>query len=289
MTAAGAEHPLVGEGVTRGIVRVGDTVRRPVRPFTATVHAYLAHLRRAGFTAAPEPLGFDEHGREILAYVPGAVPRAPLPDETAGEAVLVALARLIRRLHEAARGWTPPPEATWGDIPGAETVDIPPADGDPELVSHRDYCPGNVVFRAGLPAALIDFDLARPTTRLYDIANAVYWWVPLLDPRDRAPGFAGLDAARRVAVFADAYGMTARQRAALVPVAHRMIRRFHATARAAAAVDPVFRGFWEGGVKDRLPRARAWLEHEGPVIAARLTGETATPPRMGPSMGCDRP
>jgi hypothetical protein len=36
-----------------------------------------------------------------------------------------------------------------------------------ELVSHCDYYPGNVVFRHGLPAALIDFDLAHPTTRLY--------------------------------------------------------------------------------------------------------------------------
>jgi Ser/Thr protein kinase RdoA (MazF antagonist) len=34
----------------------------------------------------------------------------------------------------------------------------------PELVSHRDYCRGNVIFRGELPAGLIDFDLARPTT-----------------------------------------------------------------------------------------------------------------------------
>ena len=38
-----------------------------------------------------------------------------------------------------------------------------------------------------LPAALIDFDLARPTTRLYDIGNALWWWAPLRDPQDRAP------------------------------------------------------------------------------------------------------
>ena len=57
---------------------------------------------------------------------------------------------------------------------------------EPELIAHMDYCPGNVVFREGLPVALIDFDLARPTTRLNDIANALYWWAPLLDPRDRA-------------------------------------------------------------------------------------------------------
>jgi hypothetical protein len=30
--------------------------------------------------------------------------------------------------------------------------------------------------RDGLPVALIDFDLAKPTTRLYDIANALWYW-----------------------------------------------------------------------------------------------------------------
>ncbi len=35
-----------------------------------------------------------------------------------------------------------------------------------------------MVFRDGLPVALIDFDLAHPTTRLYDIANALWYWAP---------------------------------------------------------------------------------------------------------------
>jgi aminoglycoside phosphotransferase (APT) family kinase protein len=160
-------EPLVGDGVTPGIVRIGDTVRRPVRPFTRTIQAYLAHLHQVGFTAAPVPLGIDEQGREVLSYVPGDVPRNPLPPETAGEEVLVALARLIRALHEASAGWTPPPDAVWGGTPGTPGRTTHRAT---ELVSHRDYYPGNVVFRDGLPAALIDFDLARPTTRLYDWA-----------------------------------------------------------------------------------------------------------------------
>ncbi|MCW2932157.1 MAG: hypothetical protein JWM19_3119 [Actinomycetia bacterium] len=65
----GGGVPLDGDGVTPGIVRVGDTVRRPVRPFTATVQAYLAHLQQAGFAGAPVPLGLDEQGREILPFV----------------------------------------------------------------------------------------------------------------------------------------------------------------------------------------------------------------------------
>jgi aminoglycoside phosphotransferase (APT) family kinase protein len=269
---AGSGEPLIGDGVTPAIVRIGDTVRRPVRPFTATVQAYLAHLHQAGFTAAPVPLGIDEQDREVLSFVPGDVPREPLPPETAGDDVLVALARLIRALHEASAGWTPPPDAIWGDIPGAGTAALPPVGGEPDLVSHRDYCPGNVVFRDGLPAALIDFDLAKPTTRLYDIANALWWWAPLRDPRDRAPAFTDLGIPRRAAVFADAYGMTAQQRRDLVPLAIWMAHRYHLTARAAAEADTVFRRLWDQGAKDELPRAEAWLEQVGPAIAAQLTG-----------------
>ena len=259
-------EPLTGDGVTPGIVRVGDTVRRPLRPFSLTVQAYLAHLRDAGFTGAPLPLGVDEKGREVLSFVPGDVPRNPLPPETAGEEVLVALARLIRSLHRASAGWAPPPWAVWGGTP----ANAGQVTEQGELVSHRDYYPGNVVFRDGRPAALIDFDLAKPTSRLYDIANALWYWAPLRDPRDRAPAFADADIPHRVAVFADAYGMTARQRAELAPFAVDMAHRYLEGARISAELDPVFRKLWEDGAKDRLPRAEAWLRKAAPEIAARL-------------------
>ncbi|MFC6081111.1 phosphotransferase enzyme family protein [Sphaerisporangium aureirubrum] len=266
------EEPLIGDGVTSGIVRVGDTVRRPVRPFTATIQAYLAHLRSAGFHDAPAPLGVDDQGREVLSYVPGDVPRDPLPADTAGEEVLVALARLIRRLHDAAQGWEPPPDAVWGGTPAAPAA-APSADGKSLIVGHRDYCPGNVVFRNGLPAALIDFDLAKPTTRVTDVANALYYWAPLTDPVDRPPAFAGLDIPARVAAFADAYGLTTPQRQALMPAAKAMVARFHTNMRAAAEIDPVFARFWAEGAKDRLPRAHTWIRDHATDVTARLLAD----------------
>jgi hypothetical protein len=96
VTQTGSDHnqpagePLIGEGVTAGIVRIGDTVRRPARPFTATIQAFLAHLHSAGFTGAPIPLGIDGQGREVLSFVPGDIPRKPLPPETATDDVLIA-------------------------------------------------------------------------------------------------------------------------------------------------------------------------------------------------------
>ena len=264
----GAEVPLIGDGVTQGIVRVGDTVRRPTRPMTATVQAYLRHLHARGFTGAPIPLGTDERGREVLTFVPGDVPAEPLPPQCAGEEVLVALGRLVRRLHDAAEGWEPPPDAVWGTLPGAPVP--PPA--APELVGHADYCPGNVVFRDGLPVALIDFDLAKPTTRLADVGNALRHWIPLRDPRDRSPGFRHLDAPARIAVFADAYGLDEVRRARLVPLLIERARASLAWAETAAAADPVFRRFWENDWRHAMPRAVTWLEREGPAIERALLG-----------------
>ncbi len=268
-------EPLIADGVTPGIVRIGDTVRRPLRPFSLTVQAYLAHLRDAGFTGAPRPLGIDEQGREVLSFVPGDVHRRPLPPGTTGEGVLVALAHLIRALHEVSAGWVPPPDAVWGGTPASTER---PITDRTELVSHRDYAPGNVVFRDGLPAALIDFDLAKPTTRVYDIANALWYWAPLRDPRDRPPALVDADIPHRVAVFADAYGMTVQQRAELTPLAVDMVRRYHEDSRLSAELDPVFRRLWEDGgglvgtpAKVYLPRAEAWVREAAPAITAGLT------------------
>jgi hypothetical protein len=263
------DEELLADAVTR-VVRVGGTVRRTSRPYTATVHAYLRHVREHGFLEVPEPLGWDEQGREVLSFVDGDVPDDPLPDDVTGVDVLVALARLIRRLHEAAQDWDPPADACFGAIPGGTPPGVVPMFDVPELVSHQDYCPGNVVFRDGLPAALIDFDLARPTTRVADVVNALHWWVPLMHPVDRAPALVAADVPARVRAFVDAYGLTAAQRAEVVPTALRRAHNTALTMRAAAGVDPVFRRWWETGVRERMPRTQAWLAGETPRIEAAL-------------------
>jgi hypothetical protein len=264
-----AEETLSREGVTH-VVRIGQSVRRPVRPFTATIQAYLSHVRSRGFRDCPEPLGYDPWGREVLSFVAGDVPVNPLPPHATTSEALETLGGLIRRLHDAADGWVPPADAVWGGIPGVLPHGIVALFGEPELVSHMDYCPGNVVFDGGRPAALIDFDLARPTTRVADIANALYWWAPLLDPVDRAPSLVDADVPARVRAFADAYGMTAEQRAQVIPVAKQMVANSALTSRAAAEVDPVFRRWWDEGVKDRMPRAIAWLAKESQALQAGL-------------------
>ncbi len=260
---------LSTQGVTH-VVRVGDTVRRPVRPFTQTVQMYLAHLHANGFRAAPRPMGDDEQGREVLSFIEGDVPTEPLPDYATTDGVIIDLAVLIRKLHQASASFVAPPDAVWGAIPGDPPPGVVPLFAEPELISHQDYCPGNVVFADGRPVALIDFDLARPTTRVADLVNALYWWAPLLHPLDRPSSLINIDVAQRVRVFVDAYGLPPELHAHVVPTALQRTRNSTLMMQAAAQADPVFRGWWETGLKDRLPRAEQWLEAEADHIADRL-------------------
>lgn len=68
------EIPLGGGNVSGGVMRIGDTVRRPAGPWTPAVHALLGHLHAAGFHGALQPLGLDELGREVLTFISGTIP-----------------------------------------------------------------------------------------------------------------------------------------------------------------------------------------------------------------------
>ncbi len=124
------EELLSANGVTR-VVRVGSTVRRPVRPFTSTVQAFLTHLWDHGLRCIPEPLGYDDQRREVLSYLEGDVPTEPLPEWATTDEVLIWLARLIRQVHDAADGWQPPEDALWGRIPGSADVVTEPLFDEP--------------------------------------------------------------------------------------------------------------------------------------------------------------
>lgn len=180
------EIPLVGGNVTDGLVRVGDTVRRPAGAWTAAVHALLVHLHEVGFPGAPRSFGLDERGRHVVEWIDGAVthPYEPGPS-------LVEVGRLARRFHDATAGFVPPADAVWGVV-------IPPEGTD--LVVHHDLASWNLVHGAGR-TVLIDWDTAGPGTRLGDLAYASLSFADLAPSgiRALADGYA-LDEARRRAL-----------------------------------------------------------------------------------------
>src|SRR3954447_9536246 len=163
-----AEILLVGGTANRGqVVRIGDTVRRPQRPTSPATHALLRHLEDVGVTGAPRFLGIDELDREVLSYVSGTAVTPPFPEWALTDEALAGVAALLRRYHRAVETFDPSPHV-W-----------PPPPPEPfggELISHNDVNLDNVVFRGGRAVALIDFDLAGPGSRLWDVAGAARLW-----------------------------------------------------------------------------------------------------------------
>ncbi|MFB4269887.1 aminoglycoside phosphotransferase family protein [Nonomuraea sp. GTA35] len=266
------EIPLAGGDVTEGVVRVGDTVRRTVGPNAPLVHALLRHLEEAGFAGAPRFLGVDAAGREVLSFVPGEVAGRPRPPWIADEGRLASVGRLVRAYHEAVAGFAVPD----GVRPGLGLADPPGTPPEPpypvELVGHMDYTPDNLVFRDGEAAALIDFDIARPVTRVDELYNAMLYWAPLGDPADADPLLREVDVPRRCRILADAYGMPEIDRSRLVEVAVMRTRRsWFLMRRNAEELGGGWARMWEEGVGDQIKRREAWLERHGAGIAAALT------------------
>ena len=279
-TAAADEGPeveLPRGDVTEGVVRVGGTVRRPHQPQSLAVAAYLDHLERVGFDGSPRYLGRDDAGRDVLTFVEGDVPGDPAEPWAADEDLLAGVGDLVRRLHEASAGFgadtgfAAPAGAVWGrdlvpPVPGAEPAP------EPELIAHCDVTPQNVVVRDGRPVALVDFDLAGPTTRLLDVYNTAMHWVPLRDPVDLWETWRGVDQAARLRVLAEGYRLDVAGREALVDLG---IRRADVTwRRMKAAAEHLGGGWarmWSEGVGDQIRRREAWLtEHRDELTAALL-------------------
>jgi hypothetical protein len=267
------EVPLAGGDVTEGLVRVGDTVRRPRQPWSDAVAAYLGHLAAVGFAGAPRWHGVDAAGRDILDYIPGDVPGQPPEAWAATDAVLADVGRLLRRLHEASAPFVPPAGARWfgTDITLDLPAGVPTLFDTPELVSHSDVTPQNVVFRGGRPVALIDFDLTRPTIRLADVVTTAVHWLPLNHPADRAPVYAGVDVPARLAILADAYDLDARRRAGFLDLAGRGAERsWHVMKANAQQRGGGWARMWANGVGDVIRRRQEWLAAAHDALAAAL-------------------
>jgi Ser/Thr protein kinase RdoA (MazF antagonist) len=210
-------------GGVNTVRRIGERVHRPAGEWSPAVHALLTHLAAKGFQGAPRVHGLDAEGREVLDFVLGDVPDS---EEVVSDPALAEVAALLRAFHDATADFTPPPEAVWY-FEAREPA---------EVICHGDVAPYNTVFRDGHPVALIDFDTAHPGPRLWDVAYAAYRFVQLVED-----GAAPAEQARRLALFADAYGLTGHDRAGLLDVATSRLTHLITFMRTqAAAGHPAF-------------------------------------------------
>jgi Ser/Thr protein kinase RdoA (MazF antagonist) len=234
LEVSSGEEVLKGN-VTTEVVRVGDTVRRPVGPWTDTVDLLLEHLHTVGLMACPRPLGRDDQGRQVLEYVPGEI---GAESGTYSTTELYSIGRMLAQLHEALASFVPPGRAVWNQA-------IPP--DREEMICHNDVAPWNLV-RSDRGWVLIDWDAAAPGSRLWDLAYAAQTMAGLRADRP-VP-----ESAARLRAFVDGYGLDDAARRALAVMLGR---------RARAMYDLLD----ERARQHRQPWARIWTE-DGPYWLA---------------------
>jgi hypothetical protein len=249
------EEPLTGGmHAARSVVRVGDTVRRPVTKSSDACRALLLHLEQVDFEGAPRYLGRDREGREVLSYIEGQVPLPPYPAWSMTNDALVGLGRLLRRFHEATASFDFTGVSGWAK----EWAD--PLSGP--VVCHNDLFPENVVFRDGRVIALIDFDMAAPGRPLWDVAIAAQEWAPLSAPEARREHPRDLDGVVRLRRFVRAYGVEPDDATQLVDLifAEREQALAHIRSEIAAGNQSWTDHWRESRGEERARADDAWLE-----------------------------
>jgi aminoglycoside phosphotransferase (APT) family kinase protein len=147
----------------------------------------------------------------------------------------------------------------------------------PGFVSHNDPNLDNVVFRDGRAVALIDFDLAGPGSRLWDVACAARLWAPLRpDPAiDDARRGRGLE---RLRLFVDSYGIADADRLRLVEAVRANHGWFRELIRTQAEDGhAVFAEHQTPAARERTRRTVAWFAANAQAMRVALgvgpTGE----------------
>ncbi|QJC54204.1 aminoglycoside phosphotransferase family protein [Paenibacillus albicereus] len=210
VTQVTQEEVLEGGNVNR-IIRKGNEVLRPTGAWSASVHELLKHLEKQGFEGAPRFFGVDDLNREIVSFIPGTVPGNDYPELPAymwSDETLAGIAKLLRLFHDATEGFAPASESSWQISYSDESRH--------EVICHNDAALYNVVFQEEAPAALIDFDMAGPGPRLWDIAYTLYTSVPLASfapdgPTEKTIPYRlelhAADRRRRIDLFFEFYGI----------------------------------------------------------------------------------
>ena len=83
--------------------------------------------------------------------------------------MLAELAKLLRSYHDATIGFTP----------SVASINQYPESSLHEVICHNDAALYNIVFKNQRPVGIIDFDMAVPGPRIWDIVYTLYTCVPL--------------------------------------------------------------------------------------------------------------
>lgn len=157
------------------VYRDGDIVYRDIKLQSKTISRLLLHLENKGIQFTPRFLGTKNVNvkQEMLSFVEGeTIEDYPTQNDIQSKMMTVQLAaKMLREYHDATLDFERCDEDIWflsyeGNL-------------QKEVICHNDFAPYNVTFKHHKPIGLIDFDTACPAPRIWDVAYAVYRFVPL--------------------------------------------------------------------------------------------------------------
>jgi len=185
------EEMLTGGNVSN-VYRSGDTVRRELKSDSHNIHKLLKHLENKEFNYAPKFLGIDEKGREILSFIDGEAGNYPLKEYMCSDDVLIEIAKMLRLYHDSVSDFSF--DNSW------QSIDNTPQPF--EVICHNDFAIYNIIFNHERPIGIIDFDVAGPGPRLWDMAYTLYTCIPL----SRFSVLTANHVKQRVSLFFESYG-----------------------------------------------------------------------------------
>ncbi|CDQ40588.1 MULTISPECIES: phosphotransferase [Virgibacillus] len=167
MSSGQPEEKLSGGNIS-SVYRSGETVKRDLNPNSTKIHKLLKHLEDKGFSYSPRFFGMDEQGRELLSFIKGEAGNYPVKEYMWADDVLKEIASMLRLYHDSVR------DVSFNDW---ESIDNTPQPY--EVLCHNDFAIYNIIFDDERPVGIIDFDVAGPGPRMWDIAYTLYTCVPL--------------------------------------------------------------------------------------------------------------
>lgn len=185
-------------GSVNAVQRVGDTVIRPVGPWSKSVHQLLNHLESVDFLYLPRAIALEQN-KEFLAYIEGDVAMRPWPSCLLAESGIVAVAQMLLRYHQSVASYVPAPNSLWrmSGVQWKESM----------IVRHGDLGPWNMVWRSEQLVGLIDWDFAEPGYPIEDLAQIDWDCVPLYPPqKSNQAGIAPSEQLPRLKLLCEAYG-----------------------------------------------------------------------------------
>jgi len=190
-------------GNSNSVSKQGDTVIRECGEWSPFVHQLLLFLEEKGFEKSPRFLKTDRK-TETLTFIKGDAGNYPLKPDMLTDSIVVEAAQLLRQFHDVTQDFVVSEDAKFF-LPIRANMTH-------EVICHNDFAPYNCVYKDGHIVGIIDFDTASPGERLWDIAYAVYRFVPLAtDTFCYDAGWKNLpDRAKRLKLFCDSYGLDKR-------------------------------------------------------------------------------